>query len=103
MAKPPPHRKHLALARWVYARYRARIASGVVKYGDFDPKTDKRNMGKEGLEELLDFCSYLEFGEAMRPDLSRFIQEMRADAFLLIGKARKWEEMMRTPAREGDA
>ena len=101
MAKTPLHKAHLALAQEYYNRYQGRIAKGATTYGDFDASTDTRNMGTECCEEILDVGSYLEFSEAMRPDLSRFIQKMRAKTILLYGMAKQLEESMQTPAGEG--
>jgi hypothetical protein len=101
VAKPPPHRAHLELAKEFYSRYQGRIVKGVATYGDFDAETDGRNMGTECSEEILDVGSYLDFGEQMRPDLVRFIQKMRAKTILLFGMAKQLEDMMRTPYERG--
>jgi len=101
MTRTPAHRAHLELAQWFYDHYQARIVEGAPKYGDFNPATDKRNMGSECIAEILDVGSYLEFGEQMRPDLTSHIQKMRAKTIILCGMARRLEEMMRTTEKEG--
>ena len=95
--------KRLALAQRFYDRAESRIVMGLPTYGEFDPLTDKRNMGTEGGEEVLDSGNYLKFSEQMRPDLSLFLQKMRAKTIVLYGMWEQLEEMMRTPKREGDA
>ncbi len=101
MTKVAPHKAHLALAQEFYSRYQGRIVKGVATYGDFDARADDRNMGTECSEEILDVGSYLDFGEQMRPDLSRFIQKMRAKTILLFGMAKQLEDMMQTPYERG--
>ena len=100
MAKPPPHRKHLALAQRFFDRAEAREVMGLPTYGEFCPSTEKRNMGKEGAEEILDSGNYLRFAELMRPDLGPLIQRMRAKTIVLYGMWEELEEMMRGQGAE---
>ena len=103
MAKPPPHRKHLALAQEFYDRYQNRITAGLATYGEFQPESDKRVLSHEAIEECLDIGSYLDFLEQKHPSLRLRIQKIRANTILLYGELKTLEEAERTQAREGDA
>jgi hypothetical protein len=98
MAKVPAHKSHLALAQEFYSRYQDRIAHGVATYGEFIPSKDKRCMSREAQEEILDGCgSYMEFLEAKRPDLTSYIQKIRAKGILIYGELKKLEELELQP------
>ena len=103
MAKPPPHRKHLALAQEFYDRYQNRITAGLATYGEFDASSDKRVLSHEAIEECLDIGSYLEFLESKHPSLRSRVQKIRANTILLYGELRTLEDTERTLTREGDA
>ena len=102
MAKPAPHRKHLALAQEFYDRYQSRIVQGLATYGEFDAGSDKRVLSHEAIEECLDIGSYLSFLEEKHPSLQPRIQKIRANTILLYGELKALEESERTQAREGD-
>ena len=95
--------RRLKLLKEFRAKYQARIAAALPKYGEFDPKTDDRNMGSEAIEECLDIGSYMDFAEQMHPELSGLIQRIRAKAILLYGQLKELEDEIRTSAEEGDA
>ena len=91
-----------SLIREFHAKYRARITQGLAVYGEFDPKTDKRILTREGIEECLDVGSYLEMLEQKHPPLSPKIKRIRASVILLYGELKKLEEdeLSRTPEKE---
>jgi hypothetical protein len=101
VAKPPPHRAHLALAQEFYSRYQGRIVGGLAVYGEFDPATDKRCLSEELIEELLDCGSYLDFCEQKYPSLRSAVQKIRAKVILLYGEAKKLKELELTLGKEG--
>ena len=87
------------LIREFVSKYRARIVRGLAVYGEFDPKTDKRCLSHEAIEEILDVGSYLEMLDEKHPDLAKPIQKLRAKAILLYGGLKELEtlERERTP------
>ena len=105
MAKPAPHRKHLALAQEFYDRYQSRIVQGLATYGEFDPATDKRVLAVEMQEECLDVGSYLSMWDQKYTSkvASTAAQKARAYFILGYGMLKELEELERTLTREGDA
>lgn len=99
MAKPPPHREHLALAREFYDRYQGRIVKGLATYGEFVPETDGRCLSEELVEELLDCGSYLDFLEQKHPPLRSSVQKFRAKVILLYGEGKKLKELELTQGK----
>ncbi len=82
-----------ALIREYVSKYRTRIVQGLAVYGEFDPKTDKRCLSHEAIEECLDIGSYLEMLETKRPELTSGIQKIRAKSILLYGELKKLETL----------
>jgi len=92
---------HIALVKRFYSKYRARIVAAIPKYGDFNPETDPRFFSVESQEECLDIGSYLEFGEAKRPDLSPFLQKIRAHFILGYEMLEEWGAIGANPCERG--
>jgi hypothetical protein len=65
---------------------------GLVKYGDFDPKTDKRNMIHEGLDEVIDKWNYNKFDSLMRPDRKEYHENVKKLVLALYILDREEEE-----------
>ena len=83
------------------SKYRSRIVSGLAKYGEFDPATDKRVLSVEAQEECLDIGSYLEFLESKYNSMSAQVQKVRAKTILLYGDLKKLEAEERTLSERG--
>jgi hypothetical protein len=102
VAKPPPHRAHLALLREFVSICDSREVAGLATYGEFEPLTDTRCLSQEASEELFDAWNYMKFLELKHGELRGPIQEIRAKLVLLYGDCKKLKELELTLTREGD-
>lgn len=78
------------------------LFAGLPVYGDFDPKTDKRDMLVEMLEEVVDAWNYNDFYLQMHPEKAEFCGKMRT-LILAAYIALREEEEKRTHEKGGDA
>jgi hypothetical protein len=79
-----------------------REIQGLVTYGDFDPKTDERNMLHEGIDEVCDVFNYNKFDSLVYPDRQEHHYRVKSLALALYIALRE-EEEYRTRKKGGGA
>ena len=95
MRKKIPSRKALAEELVIEAHKRI-FGQGLVKYGDFCPKTDTRVLTVEAQQEALDIWAYIaEFFYKKYPHLRKKTENVRALTLSLYIALRELEEVER--------